>query len=179
MDRRPCLGGVTSRGSRKQGTEACQGGEADLLAPAPISLVTRARCPLRCLLLHFAARAQPPPTSIPLARFHGILGMEAVSSCILCTSTLAGSKVCLHIYSSLLSRVAGVASNWLARAKKGGMVPVFVRRSGFKLPADPATPIVMVGPGTGLAPFRGFVQERAVIAKSGGCSPFHRRCHRR
>ncbi|GAB4821850.1 hypothetical protein N2152v2_008896 [Parachlorella kessleri] len=61
----------------------------------------------------------------------------------------------------------GVASNWLARARKGGTVPVFVRRSSFKLPADPAVPVVMVGPGTGLAPFRGFVQERAALAESG------------
>lgn len=62
---------------------------------------------------------------------------------------------------------AGVASNWLARAKKGGSVPVFVRRSTFRLPASPATPVVMVGPGTGLAPFRGFIQERAALKKSG------------
>ncbi len=57
----------------------------------------------------------------------------------------------------------GVASNFFAeRLRPGQRVAVYIQPShAFKLPPDPATPIIMIGPGTGVAPFRAFLQERA------------------
>lgn len=52
----------------------------------------------------------------------------------------------------------GVCSNYLLR--EGQSCLAFVRTSTFRLPKDPAIPIIMVGPGTGIAPMRAFLQER-------------------
>ncbi|KAL0842116.1 hypothetical protein ABMA28_014295 [Loxostege sticticalis] len=66
----------------------------------------------------------------------------------------------------------GVATTWLAKHKPEPgkplpRVPVYIRKSQFRLPLQPQTPIIMVGPGTGLAPFRGFLQERAHARANG------------
>lgn len=63
----------------------------------------------------------------------------------------------------------GIASNYLCALKPGESVVVFIRKpeSGFELPQDPETPIIMVGPGTGVAPFRGFLQAREALQKKG------------
>uniref|UniRef100_A0A667ZH76 Nitric oxide synthase 1 n=1 Tax=Myripristis murdjan TaxID=586833 RepID=A0A667ZH76_9TELE len=55
----------------------------------------------------------------------------------------------------------GVCSSWLNRIEKGEMVPCFVRGApSFQLPKDRKAPCILVGPGTGIAPFRSFWQQR-------------------
>ena len=56
----------------------------------------------------------------------------------------------------------GVASTFLGeRVRPGDSVKVYVQKAQhFGLPADPSLPIIMIGPGTGIAPFRAFLHER-------------------
>lgn len=64
---------------------------------------------------------------------------------------------------------AGGASGFLAdRLEEDGTVRVFVERNdGFRLPEDKSKPIVMIGSGTGIAPFRAFLQQRAAENATG------------
>ena len=56
----------------------------------------------------------------------------------------------------------GAASHHLATLEEGASLPVFVERNErFRVPADASRDVIMIGPGTGVAPFRGFVQERS------------------
>ncbi|XP_065174334.1 NADPH--cytochrome P450 reductase isoform X2 [Atheta coriaria] len=58
----------------------------------------------------------------------------------------------------------GVTTTWLKGKQPSGddcpTVPIFIRKSQFRLPTKPQTPVIMIGPGTGYAPFRGFIQDR-------------------
>src|SRR5690606_21692549 len=62
----------------------------------------------------------------------------------------------------------GAASAFLAALEEGAQVPVYIEpNERFRVPADASRDIIMVGPGTGVAPFRGFVQERAETGAGG------------
>jgi sulfite reductase (NADPH) flavoprotein alpha-component len=61
----------------------------------------------------------------------------------------------------------GVCSTFLAERAEKVAVPVFPNTSKFRLPEDGNTPIIMVGPGTGVAPFRAYLQERRALGTKG------------
>lgn len=60
----------------------------------------------------------------------------------------------------------GLCSSWLASLAPAAPVPVWVSRGSLSLP-PPSTPLVLVGPGTGVAPLRSVLHERAALAASG------------
>ncbi|EMD9274004.1 NADPH-dependent assimilatory sulfite reductase flavoprotein subunit [Cronobacter malonaticus] len=64
---------------------------------------------------------------------------------------------------------AGGASSYLAdRLEEDGEVRVFIEHNdNFRLPATPETPVIMIGPGTGIAPFRAFMQQREADGATG------------
>ncbi|KAG7226052.1 hypothetical protein INR49_018662 [Caranx melampygus] len=66
----------------------------------------------------------------------------------------------------------GVATNWLKNklvSDNGhkSTVPMYIRKSQFRLPFKATNPVIMIGPGTGIAPFMGFIQERGWLKEQG------------
>jgi sulfite reductase (NADPH) flavoprotein alpha-component len=62
----------------------------------------------------------------------------------------------------------GVCSTYLADRSPSDEIAIYLRpSSNFRPPTDPQTPMIMIGPGTGIAPFRGFLQERRALGHTG------------
>ncbi|MFL6027910.1 MAG: bifunctional cytochrome P450/NADPH--P450 reductase [Friedmanniella sp.] len=97
-------------------------------------------------------------------RFYSISSSPAATDrCHLTVGVLQGPARSGH------GTFGGVASSHLAAGLEGSTVFVFVRKPGipFRPPANPHVPMIMISAGTGMAPFRGFLQERAALAHQG------------
>ena len=71
-------------------------------------------------------------------------------------------------YKSLNRERKGVCSNWLVTLSEGDSVPLYIKpNNSFKLPKDDQAKIIMVGAGTGVAPFRSFLQQREADGLTG------------
>lgn len=118
-----------------------------------------------------------PDLPLPLSAFIASLITMRVRQYSVSSSPLSNPNVTSLTYAVLdkpalsgQGRHIGVASHYLSKLKPGDMVHVAVKPShqAFHLPAKgEETPIIMVAAGTGLAPFRGFIQERAAQIGAG------------
>ncbi|MDD5199308.1 MAG: sulfite reductase subunit alpha [Terrimicrobiaceae bacterium] len=119
-------------------------------------------------LLEFTAARFTPEEFVPLLR-----KLQPRLYSIASSQKVVGGQVHLTIaivrYTSYDRPRTGVASSFLAeRAEGEGRVPVFTHTAkNFRVPEDPATDMIMVGPGTGIAPFRAMLQERQVTGATG------------
>jgi sulfite reductase (NADPH) flavoprotein alpha-component len=93
----------------------------------------------------------------------------SISSSLKCNPTRVALTVDAVRYEVEKRTRLGVASTYLAgRVSPGDRIRVYVQKAQhFALPPDPKTPIIMVGPGTGVAPFRAFLQERQATKAAG------------
>jgi sulfite reductase (NADPH) flavoprotein alpha-component len=114
-----------------------------------------------------------PSARPPVAEFVAALGrLQPRLYSIACSQRVHPGEVHLTIavvsYELYARDYRGVASNFFAeRLRPGAMTPIYVQRAhGFALPEDDV-PIVMIGPGTGVAPFRAFLEERAARGAAG------------
>lgn len=134
----------------------------DVLAP---------KLTLLALLLRFASISCPLPLLLSLRpllkpRYYSISSSPRVlpQSCSI--------TVGLHLLAEDTAsgeRRTGTCSNYLAHCAPGTQVRMLVKdtRSAFRLPDDPGRDLILIGPGTGLAPLRGFLQERAAQRRGG------------
>ncbi|MER7476339.1 bifunctional nitrate reductase/sulfite reductase flavoprotein subunit alpha [Streptomyces sp. NPDC126510] len=115
------------------------------------------------VLAEYAVRASAEEWAGVLRRLQPRL--YSISSSPLVDPHRVSLTVSVVRYESLRGRArGGVCSPYLADAEPDTEVPVFVQRSPhFRPPADASTPMIMVGPGTGVAPFVGFLQERRAL----------------
>ncbi|MFF1722803.1 molybdopterin-dependent oxidoreductase [Streptomyces sviceus] len=119
------------------------------------------------VITEYAVEAGPQEWARILGRLQPRL--YSISSSPLTDPHLVSLTVSVVRYENLHGRPRqGVCSPFLADAAADTPVPVHVQRSPhFRPPADSATPMIMVGPGTGVAPFVGFLEQRRALGQRG------------
>ncbi|KAK0637841.1 Bifunctional cytochrome P450/NADPH--P450 reductase [Lasiodiplodia hormozganensis] len=132
----------------------------------------------RTTVLDLLERFHPAGLSLPLAQFLALHPPMRTRQYSISSSPLASGPSTATLTYAVLDepslstpgrRHIGAASTYLASLAPGDALSVSVRRAhaAFRLPADAAaTPVVMVAAGAGVAPFRGFVQERAALMRA-------------
>lgn len=121
------------------------------------------------LLLAYPQVRLAPAELVPLLKKLQIR-LYSISSSLRACPRQVHLTVATVEYDSYGRRRKGVASTWLAQRIDGTTpIPCFINPGkGFRLPPpEEETPIIMIGPGTGIAPFRAFVQERRVTGALG------------
>lgn len=113
------------------------------------------------MFLELVPRLQPRYYSIASSSKKHKESIHAVVAVVKYTTTLGVAR-------------SGVCSSYLERLQAGQKAYIFVRTSTFHLPSDMSKPVIMVGPGTGMAPFVGFLQQRrAMMEKGSKLGPAH------
>jgi sulfite reductase (NADPH) flavoprotein alpha-component len=113
-----------------------------------------------------------PPTGLDCATFAALLRplaprLYSIASSLAATPDEAHLTVSITAFDTPTGKQLGLVSGMLAATEEGATLPVYLQRNaGFRLP-EPDRPIIMIGPGTGVAPFRAFVAEREAIGARG------------
>ncbi|KAF2809760.1 cytochrome P450 [Mytilinidion resinicola] len=119
---------------------------------------------------------QYPRINLPFAEFLAMLPPMRLRHYSISSSPLCNPSTCVITYGVIdaeslsgQGRFVGVAGSYLSNVRKDDQIQVSVRKSNksFHLPSNTDTPLIMFAAGTGLAPFRGFVEERASLLSTG------------
>lgn len=125
---------------------------------------------------------QRPSHEMTIGAFLARLPALQLRQYSIASSPLAGDEGCCAIGLDVIEEAhlaadgrvfKGVASNFLASLREGDALACAVKSSeDFTLPKDPQTPLVLFAAGSGMAPFRGFLQQRALLKQQGvACGP--------
>lgn len=117
------------------------------------------------LVEHPSVRFEPPEFVALLAKLQPRL--YSIASSLKAHPTAVHFIVDVVTYSSHGRKRKGVCSSFLAERCADSPAPIYPTSSKFRLPEDNDAPIIMVGPGTGVAPFRAFLQERQASGARG------------